>query len=236
MALVAEHPVQHVEVFAAEHVPLRVVAVLLAAPSRPLPLSRAPKALSGLGQLAHAALTARWWRWEWQVPRTATKKLRIATLGISGGRSLTGPFRDARRFPSTRWYPVPVATRTPSGLGICPSFKDHSLSRRANPNFSHDSQISSGRTMMVELAAQKSSTSRRDLRQRGDSQPQSTLHRAKLSAARAAQYSASSWNLDTNRHSVDSKYDTDKALSGFVPEPPPHPAHTTVQRRNSCES
>jgi hypothetical protein len=31
---------------------------------------------------------------------TATTKLRIATLGISGGRSLTRPFRDARRFPS----------------------------------------------------------------------------------------------------------------------------------------
>jgi hypothetical protein len=30
------------------------------------------------------------------------KQLRIVTLGISGGRSLTRPFRDARRFPSTR--------------------------------------------------------------------------------------------------------------------------------------
>jgi hypothetical protein len=30
------------------------------------------------------------------------EKLRIGTLGISGGRSLTRPFRDARRFPSTR--------------------------------------------------------------------------------------------------------------------------------------
>jgi hypothetical protein len=33
------------------------------------------------------------------------KKLRIVTLGIPGGRWLTRPLRDARRFPSTRWYP-----------------------------------------------------------------------------------------------------------------------------------
>jgi hypothetical protein len=32
--------------------------------------------------------------------------MRIVTLGISGGRSLTRPFRDARRFPSTRLQPV----------------------------------------------------------------------------------------------------------------------------------
>jgi hypothetical protein len=54
---------------------------------------------------------------------TATQKLRIVTVGISGGRSLTGPLRDACRFPSTRWYPVPGATRTTLGFGICPSFK-----------------------------------------------------------------------------------------------------------------
>jgi hypothetical protein len=30
------------------------------------------------------------------------KQLRIVTSGISGGRSLTRPFRDARSFPSTR--------------------------------------------------------------------------------------------------------------------------------------
>jgi hypothetical protein len=59
------------------------------------------------------------------------QKLRIVTLGISGGGSLTRLFRDARRFPSTRWYPVPRATRTTLGFEICPSFKDHSLSRRA---------------------------------------------------------------------------------------------------------
>ena len=33
--------------------------------------------------------------------RTAMQKLRIVALGISGGRSLTRPFRDARRFLST---------------------------------------------------------------------------------------------------------------------------------------
>jgi hypothetical protein len=30
---------------------------------------------------------------------TAMKRLRIVTIGISGGRSLTGPFRDARSIP-----------------------------------------------------------------------------------------------------------------------------------------
>jgi hypothetical protein len=46
------------------------------------------------------------------------KSLRIVTRGISGGRALTGPLRDARRFPSTRWYPVPGATRTTLWLSI----------------------------------------------------------------------------------------------------------------------
>jgi hypothetical protein len=45
------------------------------------------------------------------------------TVGISGGRSLTRPLRDARRFPSTRWCPVSRATRTTRKLEICPSFK-----------------------------------------------------------------------------------------------------------------
>jgi hypothetical protein len=40
-------------------------------------------------------------------PFTPMQKLRIVTLGISGARSLTGPLRDDRRFPSTRRYPVP---------------------------------------------------------------------------------------------------------------------------------
>jgi superfamily II DNA/RNA helicase len=31
------------------------------------------------------------------------KRGRIVTVGVSGGGSLTRPFRDARRFPSTRW-------------------------------------------------------------------------------------------------------------------------------------
>jgi hypothetical protein len=54
-------------------------------------------------------------------------------LGVSGERSLTRPLRDARRFPSTRLYPVSGTTRTTLRFGICPSFKDHSLSRRAKP-------------------------------------------------------------------------------------------------------
>ena len=49
------------------------------------------------------------------------KKLRIVTFGISGWGSIAyGAFRDARRFPSTRWYPVPSATRTPRKFGIRP--------------------------------------------------------------------------------------------------------------------
>jgi hypothetical protein len=59
---------------------------------------------------------------------------RIVRLGISGGRWLTRPFRDAHRFPPTRWYPVPGATHTPLGFGLCPSFKGHFLSPRAKPN------------------------------------------------------------------------------------------------------
>jgi hypothetical protein len=61
------------------------------------------------------------------------QELRIVTRGVSGGRSLTRPLRDARRFHSTRWYLVPGATRTPRKFGICLSSKDHSLSRRAKP-------------------------------------------------------------------------------------------------------
>jgi hypothetical protein len=57
---------------------------------------------------------------------------------------LTRPIRDARRFPSTRWYPVPSPwygpTRTTLGFGICPSSKGHFLSRRAEP-FRYDSQL-----------------------------------------------------------------------------------------------
>jgi hypothetical protein len=55
--------------------------------------------------------------------RTAMHKLRIELFGISGGRSLTRPFRDARRFLSPELYPVLTCTRTPRTFGICPSFK-----------------------------------------------------------------------------------------------------------------
>jgi hypothetical protein len=56
------------------------------------------------------------------------EKLRIVTLAISGGRSLTRPFRDARQFPSTCLLLVLTCTRTPRTFGICPSFKGHFLS------------------------------------------------------------------------------------------------------------
>jgi hypothetical protein len=61
-------------------------------------------------------------------------------VGVSGGRSLTRPFRDARRFPSPQDcspYGWPRSTRT---FGICPSFKHHFLSRRAKP-YRYDSQL-----------------------------------------------------------------------------------------------
>jgi hypothetical protein len=57
--------------------------------------------------------------------------LRIVTCGISGGRSLTPPLRDARRVTSTLWYTVPGASRTTLGFGICASFEGHFLSPRA---------------------------------------------------------------------------------------------------------
>jgi hypothetical protein len=62
---------------------------------------------------------------------TAMKELRI--VGVSGGISLMRPFRDARRVPSTRLYPVFACTRTPRKFGICPSFRRHFLSPRAKP-------------------------------------------------------------------------------------------------------
>ena len=64
---------------------------------------------------------------------TAMQKLRIVTVGISDGRSLTRPFRDARSFLSPRLWPVLTWTRTPRKFGVCPSFKDHFLPPRAKP-------------------------------------------------------------------------------------------------------
>jgi hypothetical protein len=52
------------------------------------------------------------WQVRFEAGDTAMEKLRIVTLGISGGRSLTRPFREARRSPSTRLYPVLRATHT----------------------------------------------------------------------------------------------------------------------------
>jgi hypothetical protein len=95
---------------------------------------KGPRTL-GYHQLASAALLTACAR-----RCTARTKLRIVTCGISGGRSLTRPFRDACRFPSTRWYPVLTCTRTPRTFGICPSCKDPFLSRRAKPT-RYDSQL-----------------------------------------------------------------------------------------------
>ena len=67
------------------------------------------------------------------------KKLRISTVGISGGRSLTWPLRDARRFPSTRWYPVLTCTRTPRQFGICRSVNDQTSVTKP---YHYDAQLS----------------------------------------------------------------------------------------------
>jgi hypothetical protein len=61
------------------------------------------------------------------------QKLRIVTFGISGGRSLKRPLRDARRFPSTRSYSVPKATRTRRQFGRCTWFKGHLCWPAPNP-------------------------------------------------------------------------------------------------------
>jgi hypothetical protein len=50
--------------------------------------------------------------------------------GLVRGGGSRGRFATPARIPSTRWYPVPGATRTTLGFGMCPSFKDHSLPRR----------------------------------------------------------------------------------------------------------
>ena len=65
----------------------------------------------------------------WQV----MQRIVTATVAVSGGGSLTRPLRDARRFPTTRWYPL---YGVPSyrglhvrrwGLGFVHRFKDHFL-------------------------------------------------------------------------------------------------------------
>ena len=56
--------------------------------------------------------------WPGALVNTAMQKLRIVTCGISGGRTLTRPLRDARRFHSTRSYPVPRSSRTPRKFRI----------------------------------------------------------------------------------------------------------------------
>jgi hypothetical protein len=50
----------------------------------------------------------------------ATKKVANRNVGGFGWESLTRPFRDARRSPSTRWYLGLTCTRTTRKFGICP--------------------------------------------------------------------------------------------------------------------
>jgi hypothetical protein len=66
-----------------------------------------------------------------QVRYSDAKVAKSFLKGFRVGDRSRGPLRDAHRFPSTRWYPLPGATRTTLGFGICPSFKGHFLSRRA---------------------------------------------------------------------------------------------------------
>jgi hypothetical protein len=69
----------------------------------------------------------------------AASAYRIVTCGVSGGRSLMRSLRGARRFPSTRWYPVPGLRVRRWDMEVCPSFKGHFLSPRAKP-WRYDSQ------------------------------------------------------------------------------------------------
>jgi hypothetical protein len=81
---------------------------------------------------------------------TATKTVEYRTKrGFECEMRLTRPFRDTRRSPSPRWYPVPRATRTTSGfVGIRPSLFKDSLSRRAKQ--SHDSTAFASRVRQGE--------------------------------------------------------------------------------------
>jgi hypothetical protein len=87
----------------------------------------------------HAACITRQWCARLGSRFFAMTNLRIATSEISGGRSLTRPFRDARRFLSLYMLvPGLTYTRTARKSGICPSFKGHFLSPRAQR---YDSQL-----------------------------------------------------------------------------------------------
>jgi hypothetical protein len=65
--------------------------------------------------------------------RGQCQQVRIETFGSSGGRSIAHthkrPFRDARRCTSPGLKTILTCTRTTRTFGICPSFKDHFLSR-----------------------------------------------------------------------------------------------------------
>jgi hypothetical protein len=57
----------------------------------------------------------------------------IVTFRGFRGRSLTRPFRDARRFPSTRWCPVPGGGYAHDVAGFVHRSRIISLSRRVAP-------------------------------------------------------------------------------------------------------
>jgi hypothetical protein len=66
---------------------------------------------------------------------TAMEKLRIVTLGVRfrvGDRS-RGRYATPLDFPLNDGTPYRGLRVRRWGLGFCPSFKDHSLSRRAKP-------------------------------------------------------------------------------------------------------
>jgi hypothetical protein len=69
---------------------------------------------------------------------TAMNKWRIVTVGVFGWEIAHEAV--SRRPPISLYTMVPWATRTTLGFGICPSFKDHSLSPRAKPQ-RHDSHL-----------------------------------------------------------------------------------------------
>jgi hypothetical protein len=66
--------------------------------------------------------------------RPAMQQLRIVALVVSGGRSLTRPFRDGRRFPSARWYPYRGLRVRREGLGVV--HRSRSTFCRPVPNLS----------------------------------------------------------------------------------------------------
>jgi hypothetical protein len=67
-----------------------------------------------------SGMSARWWwhRWPHALCRTATKELRIVTVGISGGRSLTRRFATPADFPLHDCSPYSHVHVRREGLGF----------------------------------------------------------------------------------------------------------------------